>query len=58
MPEFEIAPAGHRVDPLDQMQQQVDETGDVFQGLAWLVQLYVAPSAAVAHALRGRHAWL
>ena len=55
MPEFEVALAGHRVDPLQQMRQQDDETGDVFQVLAWLVQLYAAPSAADANALRARH---
>jgi hypothetical protein len=56
VPEFEIALAGHCVDPLQQMRQQDDdETGDVFEVLAWLVQLYVAPSAADAHALRAPH---
>ncbi|HET9422174.1 MAG TPA: S8 family serine peptidase [Nocardioides sp.] len=56
MPDFEVALAGHRVEPLQQMRQQDDaETGDVFQVLAWLVQLHAPPSAADANALKARH---
>ena len=56
MPEFEVTLAGHRVDPLQRMLQQDDDaTGDVFETLAWLVQLHAAPDPADADALKDRH---
>jgi hypothetical protein len=56
VPPFEVSLAGHRVDPLQQLQQQDDdETGDVFETLAWLVQLHAAPAAPDTNALKDRH---
>ena len=56
MPEFEILLAGHRVDPLQQMQVQADdEPGDPLEILAWLVQLYPSPSPADQGSLTARH---
>ena len=56
MPEFEVLLAGHRVDPLQQMQVQDEaEPGDPEEVLGWLVQLHAAPSAADQSALRARH---